>query len=47
MDPSTTALPALWAEGRTRFTDLLVKLNGEHGFFERILPLEHPRFIMQ
>jgi hypothetical protein len=25
----------------------LSKLNGEHHFFERIEPLEHPRFIMQ
>ena len=27
MDPGTTALLALWAEGRTRFTNLLVKLT--------------------
>ncbi len=27
MDPRTTALLALWAEGRTRFTNLLVKLT--------------------
>ncbi len=25
----------------------LKKLNGEHGFFEKIVPLEHPRYIMQ
>ncbi|MBZ0205132.1 MAG: DUF4918 family protein [Flavobacteriales bacterium] len=25
----------------------LQKLNAEHHFFERILPLEHPRFVMQ
>lgn len=25
----------------------LEKLNAEHGFFERIIPLEHPRFVMQ
>lgn len=25
----------------------LTKLNQEHGFFQRILPLEHPRFVMQ
>lgn len=25
----------------------LHKLNAEHHFFERILPLEHPRFVMQ
>lgn len=23
------------------------KLNDKHGFFERIIPLEHPRFVMQ
>lgn len=23
------------------------KLNEEHGFFRRIIPLEHPRFVMQ
>ena len=27
MEPRTTALLALWAEGRTRFTNLLVKLT--------------------
>ncbi|MBP6697573.1 MAG: DinB family protein [Flavobacteriales bacterium] len=27
MDPSTTSLLALWTEGRTRFTNLLVKLT--------------------
>ena len=25
----------------------LKKLNAEHGFFEQIVPLEHPRFVMQ
>lgn len=25
----------------------LQKLNAEHGFFQRIIPLEHPRFVMQ
>jgi hypothetical protein len=25
----------------------LEKLNQEHGFFQRIIPLEHPRFVMQ
>ncbi len=25
----------------------LSKLNGQHGFFEHIVPLEHPRFVMQ
>lgn len=25
----------------------LTKLNDQHGFFERIIPLEHPRFVMQ
>ncbi len=25
----------------------LNKLNNEHGFFKKIIPLEHPRFIMQ
>lgn len=25
----------------------LKKLNDQHGFFERIIPLEHPRFVMQ
>lgn len=25
----------------------LERINAEHGFFERIVPLEHPRFIMQ
>jgi hypothetical protein len=25
----------------------LEKLNEQHGFFERIIPLEHPRFVMQ
>ena len=25
----------------------LEKLNAEHGFFERIIPLEHPRYIIQ
>ena len=25
----------------------LEKLNAEHGFFEQIVPLEHPRFVMQ
>lgn len=25
----------------------LSKLNGQHGFFREIIPLEHPRFVMQ
>ena len=27
--------------------DFLVKLNNDHKFFSKIIPLEHPRFIMQ
>jgi hypothetical protein len=27
--------------------DYLTKLNAEHRFFERLIPLDHPRFIMQ
>ncbi len=33
--------------GTGKLYDIFSKLNDEHGFFERILPLEHPRFIMQ
>lgn len=34
-----------WGTGKN-FT-YLTKLNAEHGFFKQILPLEHPRYIMQ
>ncbi len=26
---------------------VLSRMNEEHGFFEKLIPLEHPRFIMQ
>ncbi|HEX2618037.1 MAG TPA: uracil-DNA glycosylase family protein [Flavobacteriales bacterium] len=50
-------LHALIATGMRRDTVLCIgtgknlayleRINAEHGFFERIVPLEHPRFIMQ
>ncbi len=30
-----------------RNAGFIEKLNAEHGFFEKIIPLEHPRFVMQ
>jgi len=33
--------------GTGKLYDIFSKLNDEHAFFERIMPLEHPRFIMQ
>jgi hypothetical protein len=33
--------------GAGKNTDFLVKLNDEYHFFERIVPLDHPRFVMQ
>ncbi|MBE7437495.1 MAG: DUF4918 family protein [Spirochaetales bacterium] len=33
--------------GRDKNYTFLKKLNRTHGFFERITPLDHPRFIMQ
>ena len=27
--------------------EFLLKINKEHNFFKKIIPLEHPRFIMQ
>jgi hypothetical protein len=33
--------------GRGKNEKFLQKLNKEHGFFDEIIPLEHPRFIMQ
>jgi hypothetical protein len=26
---------------------ILAKMNERHGFFDKLVPLEHPRFIMQ
>jgi len=33
--------------GTGKLYDIFSKLNDAYAFFERILPLEHPRFIMQ
>jgi hypothetical protein len=33
--------------GNGKNTQFLQKLNQAHGFFERIVPLEHPRYVMQ
>ncbi|MCS6987960.1 MAG: DUF4918 family protein [Chloroherpetonaceae bacterium] len=33
--------------GTGKLYDVFSRLNDEHRFFERIVPLEHPRFIMQ
>ena len=33
--------------GNGKNADFLIKLNKEYAFFERIIPLEHPRFVMQ
>jgi hypothetical protein len=33
--------------GKGKNEKFLKKLNDEHGFFDEIVPLEHPRFIMQ
>ena len=33
--------------GTGKNADFLLKLNYDHNFFERIIPIEHPRFIMQ
>jgi hypothetical protein len=33
--------------GEGKNNDYLQKLNKEYGFFEEIIPLPHPRFIMQ
>lgn len=33
--------------GTGKNAEYLKKLNHEHGFFEQVLPVEHPRYIMQ
>lgn len=33
--------------GSGKNSDFLNKLNAEHHFFERVIPLDHPRFVMQ
>lgn len=33
--------------GSGKNSDFLNKLNAEHNFFERVIPLDHPRFVMQ
>jgi hypothetical protein len=33
--------------GTGKNAQFLTKLNAKHGFFQEIIPLEHPRFIMQ